>query len=98
MTYISELNWHVTPFRSQRWIDNWEPAAQLATEYGAVSWEIYRSDEDPLLFRQVTRWEKKSDFEAWWYSPEVSEIRSTVVDLYDKPLLPVWCSRVVASD
>ena len=77
MTYISELNWHVTPFRSQRWIDNWEPAAQLATEYGAVSWEIYRSDEDPLLFRQVTRWEKKSDFEAWWYSPEVSEIRST---------------------
>ncbi|MCB0862999.1 MAG: antibiotic biosynthesis monooxygenase [Solirubrobacterales bacterium] len=98
MTYISELNWHVTPFRSQRWIDNWEPAAQLATEYGAVSWEIYRSDEDPLLFRQVTRWDKKSDFEAWWYSPEVSEIRASVVDLYDKPLLPVWCSRVVASD
>ncbi len=97
MTYISEISWHVTPFRSQRWIDAWEPAAQLATKYGATAWEIYRSDEDPLLFRQVTRWENKSDFEAWWYSPEVSEIRSSIIDLYDKPLLPVWCSSVVAS-
>ncbi|MCB0860818.1 MAG: hypothetical protein KDB54_09220 [Solirubrobacterales bacterium] len=97
MTYISEISWHVTPFRSQRWIDRWEPAAAKATDYGATSWEIYRSDEDPLLFRQVTRWEKKSDFEAYWFSEEISAIRSEVIDLYDKPLLPVWCSPVVAS-
>ena len=97
MTYISELNWHVTPFRSQRWIDNWEPAAQLATEFGAVTWEIYRSDEDPLLFRHVTRWDKKSDFEAWWYSEEISQVREDIIDLYSKPILPVWNTPIVSS-
>jgi heme-degrading monooxygenase HmoA len=96
MTYINEISWHVTPFRSQRWIDRWEPTAAKVMDYGATGWEIYRNDEDPLIFRQITRWEKKSDFEAWWYSEETSKAREEIIDLYVKPLLPVWCSPVVS--
>lgn len=97
MAYISELSWHVTPFRAQRWIDLWEPAAAKATEFGALNWRIYRSTEDPLLFRQVITWKDKADFESYWFSEEVSAIREQVIDLYDKPLLPVWCTPIVGS-
>ena len=97
MAYISELSWHVTPFRAQRWIDLWEPAAAKAPEYGALDWRIYRSTEDPLLFRQVITWNDKADFENYWFSEEVSTIREQVIDLYDKPLLPVWCTPIVGS-
>ena len=72
MAHISEISWHVAPFRAQRWIDLWEPAAAMAPEYGAVDWRIYRSTEDPLLFRQVITWNDKADFESYWYSEEVS--------------------------
>jgi len=97
MAYISELSWHVTPFRAQRWIDLWEPAAAMATEYGAVNWQIYRSTEDPLLFRQVITWNDKADFESYWFSEEVSAIREQIIDMYDKPLLPLWCTPIVGS-
>ncbi len=96
MAHVSEISWHVTPMREQRWIDRWEPAAALAGDYGATEWTIYRSEDDPLLFRQVSTWEKKSDFEAWWYSEEVSAARESVIDLYDKPLLPKWLAPVIS--
>src|SRR5690349_19253648 len=96
MAYISEINWHIAPLREQRWLDRWEPAAAKSVEYGAESWQIYRNDEDPLIFRQVTVWNKKSDFEAWWYSEEISGYREQIIDLYVKPLLPVWCTPITS--
>ncbi len=94
--YISEISWHVTPFRAQRWLDLWEPAAAKATNYGAESWQIYRSVEDPLIFRQLTVWNDKKDFEAYWYSEEISERREEIIDLYVKPLLPIWCTPIAS--
>lgn len=96
MAHISEISWHVTPFRAQRWLDLWEPAAAKATEYGAESWQIYRSVDDPLLFRQVTVWSRKSDFENYWYSDEICEYREALIDLYDKPLLPAWNTPIAS--
>lgn len=98
MAHISEISWHITPFRAQRWIDLWEPAAAKATEYGATDWAIYRSNEDPLLFRQVITWEKQEDFERYWHSEEISEYRAGIIDLFDKPLLPVWCTPILSSE
>lgn len=96
MAHISEISWHVTPFREQRWLDLWEPAAAKATEYGAESWQIYRSVEDPLIFRQTSVWNEKTDFEAWWYSEELSAHRAEIIDLYVKPLLPIWCTPIAS--
>lgn len=96
MAHISEISWHVTPYREQKWLDLWEPAAAKSTEYGAESWQIYRSEEDPLIFRQISIWEKKSDFEAYWFSQELSDYRAGIIDLYVKPLLPVWCTPITS--
>lgn len=94
--YISEISWHISPFRAQEWLDLWEPAAAKAETYGAESWQIYRSVEDPLIFRQVTVWSDKQDFERYWYSEELSAHREEIIDLYVKPLLPIWCTPIAS--
>ena len=90
MAEVCTLDWHVTPFRADRFLDLWEAAAAKAPAYGAKSWSLIRSTDDPLAFRQTMVWEKRSDFERYWYSDEIAQARATIIDLYDIPLLPVW--------
>jgi len=35
-------------------------------------------------------------FEAYWYSEEISERREEIIDLYVKPLLPIWCTPIAS--
>jgi hypothetical protein len=96
MAEVCTLDWHVAPLRADRWLDLWEPAAAKAPAYGAKSWSLIRSTDDPLLFRQTTIWESRADFERYWYSEEIGQARAAVIDLYDLPLLPVWHILVAA--
>ena len=90
-------DFHVTPFRSQRWIDTWEPAAAKATECNATEWGDRTARRGPAALS------------AGDSLGEEVGLRSLVVlrgDFGDprrgrgplrQALLPVWCSRVVAS-
>ena len=48
MLHVCRLDWHVAPFRGDRWLDAWEPAAALCTAYGAKSWSLTRAVEERL--------------------------------------------------
>jgi hypothetical protein len=96
MAEVCTLDWHVTPFRADRFLDLWEPAAAKAAAYGAKSWSLIRSTDDPLAFRQTMTWESRSDFERYWYSDEIAQARAAIIDLYDIPLLPAWHTLVAA--
>jgi hypothetical protein len=96
MAEVCTLDWHVTPFRADRFLDLWEPAAAKAPAYGAKSWSLIRSTDDPLAFRQTMIWESRSDFERYWYSDEIAQARATIIDLYDIPLLPSWHTLLAA--
>ena len=41
----------------------WEPGAARAMAFGAKSWSLTRSTDDPLLFRQASVWEDRADFD-----------------------------------
>ena len=96
MAEVCTLDWHITPFRADRFLDLWEPAAAKAPAYGAKSWSLIRSTDDPLAFRQTMIWEQRSDFERYWYADEIAQARATVIDLYDIPLLPAWHTLLAA--
>ena len=64
--------------------------------YGAKSWSLTRAIDDPLAFQQTMVWEKRSDFERYWFSQEIAEARESVIDLYDIPLLPTWHTLLAA--
>ena len=96
MAEVNRLDWHIAPFRADRWLDLWEPAAAKMPAYGASSWSLTRSIDDPLAFQQTSIWEQRSDFERYWYSEEIAKTREQIVGWYDIPLLPAWHTLVLA--
>ena len=98
MAEVCTLDWHITPMRADRFLDLWEPSAAKAPAYGAKSWSLTRSTDDPLAFRQTMIWESRSDFERYWYSEEISEARAEAHGMYEVPLLPVWFRVVDAGE
>jgi hypothetical protein len=96
MAEVCRLDWHIAPFRADRWLDLWEPAAARMPAYGAKSWSLTRAIDDPLAFQQTSIWERRSDFERYWFSEEIEKARAAALDLYDIPLLPTWHTLVRA--
>jgi hypothetical protein len=95
--YANYIDFHVTPFRAERFFEIWYPAAERSLAFGAKSWALTRSEEDPLLFRQKTVWEDKSGFERYWYSEDLENKRAEATNYYGKLLLPVWHTVVAGS-
>ena len=96
MAEVCTLDWHVVPFRADRWLDLWEPAAARMPAFGARSWSLTRSVDDPLHFIQTAVWDSRADFERYWYSDEIEAARATTIDLYDLPIIPTWHTLVAA--
>ncbi|HUC00211.1 MAG TPA: hypothetical protein VMS11_10330 [Solirubrobacterales bacterium] len=96
MAEVCTLNWHIAPLRADRFLDLWEPAAAKMPAFGAKSWSLIRSIDDPLSFQQSAVWEQRSDFERYWFSEEIERAREEIIDLYDLPLLPEWHTLVAA--
>jgi len=96
MAEICVLDWHVAPFRADRFLDLWEPAAAKMPAFGAKSWSLTRSNDDPLAIRQTSAWESRSDFERYWFSEEIEAARTAAIDLYDLPILPTWHELIAA--
>ena len=96
MKEVCVLDWHIAPFRADRFLDLWEPAAARMPAYGAKSWTLTRSTDDPLAIRQSSVWESRADFERYWFSEEIEKARAAVIDLYDLPLLPTWHTLLVS--
>jgi quinol monooxygenase YgiN len=97
MPDVSVIDWRIHPFRADRWLEAWRPAAARALAFGATSWTLTRSVDDPLHFRQTSVWEDREDFERYWSSDEVSAAREQVMNLYNKPLVQSWYT-VLASE
>ncbi len=90
--FVNNIDWHINPFRADRWLAVWRPALDRALAAGASASYLTRDIDNPLHFRQVTVWEDKEDFEAYWASDEITKLRQDAHDYYHKPVLPNWHS------
>jgi hypothetical protein len=95
---VCRLDWHISPFRADRFLDTWEAAAAKAPAYGCKSWTLTRAVDDPLAFQQTMVWESHADFERYWYSDEIGHAREQIIDLYVIPLLPSWHTLIGAGE
>jgi hypothetical protein len=93
---VCTIDWHVAPFRADRFLDLWEPAAARMPAFGAKSWSLIRSIDDPLHFQQSSTWERRADFERYWFSDEIEAARAQVIDFHGIPVLPAWHTLVAA--
>jgi hypothetical protein len=96
MAEVCYIDWHVTPFRGDRFLEIWRPAAARVLAFGASSWSLTRDIDDPLHIRQTAVWDSREDFERYWFSDEISAAREEAVNYFGKPVLPAWHSLVGA--
>jgi hypothetical protein len=85
-----QLDYAVTPFRAQRFVDLYRPAIKRPLSYGATGFLFYRGEEDADHFVHLILWEDRAGFQRWWLSPEMQEIRVAISGLHGQPLLPEW--------
>jgi hypothetical protein len=84
------INWVANPFRAEKFLELWLPAAEAVLKYGATDWALVRSGDDPQKFDQWGLFADKTDFDRYWYSEEISDYRTQANGLFLVPLLPVW--------
>jgi quinol monooxygenase YgiN len=96
MAEVCYIDWHVTPFRADRFLEIWRPAASRVLAFGATSWSLTRNADEPLHIRQTAVWNSRDDVDRYWYSDEIAAAREEAMGYYGKPVSPVWHSLVGA--
>jgi quinol monooxygenase YgiN len=88
MSEIVQLDFHITPFREKRFVEAYRPAVTRAVEFGAKGYSFYRAEEDPGHFVHISYWDTRKDFDRYWMSRDMKEIRTAIIGLHDHLLLP----------
>ena len=84
-----EINWHVTPFRGDKFQEAWMPVAEAALDFGATGWALFRNSDGLLDFTQYAFFPSKLDFDRYWYSDELLKAREDIAGWYVVPIVPV---------
>ncbi|HZO60662.1 MAG TPA: antibiotic biosynthesis monooxygenase [Solirubrobacterales bacterium] len=87
---LVQLDFALTPFRAQKFVDLYRPAIQRPLSYGATGYLFYRSEDDADHFVHISFWEDRAGFQRWWFSQEMQDIRVAIAGLHGQPLLPKW--------
>jgi quinol monooxygenase YgiN len=87
-TEVVQLDFRVVPMRAERFVEAYRPAVLLAVEFGVKGYSFYRNDEDPSHFVHISYWEEREQFNRYWTSLAMREIRTQLVGLHDHLLLP----------
>ncbi len=97
MAAVVHIPWYATLFRGDRFDAAVREIAPVALRYGAVEFSVYRSRDDTYKFLQMATFERKADFDRYWYGEEFSLWRADYSSWYQVPVLPVWHDLLVRS-
>jgi quinol monooxygenase YgiN len=86
----AQIDFHATPFRAERFLELYGPAVARALAYGARGYLFYRSEEDPQHFVHISLWDDRNDFDRYWFSREMQEVRRRIAGIHEQPVLPHW--------
>jgi quinol monooxygenase YgiN len=87
-----QIEYHLTPFRAERFAALYRPIVPRVMAYGAKGYMFYRSEFDSDHFIHSSLWEDRADFERFWASREVQDLRQKILGLYEQPVLPEWAT------
>jgi hypothetical protein len=87
---VAEIKWVANPFRGDAFEEIWLPAAEAVLDFGATGWALFRDKDGALDFTQLAFFPTKLDFERYWYSDEIGEVRAQAAGYYQVPILPTF--------
>ena len=95
MSKCVEVQWAITPFHSEDFIELWTPYAHAAIDFGASGYALFRSLEDNLIVRQYAYFDDKLDWERYWTSDRLSEARERAMGMFVVPIIYAWHEVVI---
>ena len=90
MAKAVEVQWNLTPFRSDDFVEGLRPYAELSINYGAKGYLLIRQADDELIVKQLSFFEQKADWDRYWNSDAMCEMRAKLAGHYAVPLLYTW--------
>jgi quinol monooxygenase YgiN len=84
------IDWHTTPLRAEKFAEKYAPAVSRVLAYGAKGYLFYRSEDDSQHFIHISFWEDRSDFQRYWFSREMQQVRANIAGWVEQPVLPHW--------
>ena len=84
------VRWVANPFQGDKFEAVWLPAAEAVLDYGATGWAFFRAKDGMLDFMQWAFVPTKDEWDRYWYSDEIGEVRAQAVGLHQVPILPTF--------
>src|SRR5204863_465407 len=80
------IPWYATVWRGDRFAAALADIAPVALRYGATHYEVLRSRDDRYRMQQTATFDRKLDFERYWYGPEFEAFRGEYSSWYQVPI------------
>jgi quinol monooxygenase YgiN len=94
MIEMVQIDYHLTPFRSEKFASLYRPVVARVLAYGAKGYAFYRSEDDSDHFVHESFWEDRGDFQRYWHSREMHLARERIIGLYEQPVIPSWATII----
>jgi hypothetical protein len=96
MAGVVHVPWYATGLRHDDLAAALRDIAPVALRYGARSYAVHRFNDDRYKFMQLAEFDRKDQWEAYWYGPEFTDFRIVCSSWYQVPVLYGW-TEIVAS-
>jgi hypothetical protein len=96
MAGIVHIPWYATGLRHDKLAAALTDIAAVAPRYGARSYSVYRYRDDRYKFLQTAEFERKIDFERYWYGEEFTDFRVLCSSWFQVPVVYGWTDLLVA--
>jgi hypothetical protein len=95
MAGIVHVPWYATVFRGDKLEQALAEIAAVSQRYGATWYALHRNRDDAYKMLQMTAFDTKEQWEAYWYGPEFNRFRAVNQALYQVPVLYSWNDLVI---
>lgn len=90
MAGVVHIPWYATVFRGDKLEAALAEVAPVALRYGAQSYGLHRNNDDRYKFLQFAVFETKTQWDAYWNGPEMTDFRVINSGYYQVPVLYSW--------
>jgi hypothetical protein len=94
MSGVVHIPWYATGFRGDQLEAELVRVSAIATRYGATSYAVHRNRDDRYKLLQMLGFDEHSDFDRFWYGPEMNDFRTYCAGWFQIPILYSWADIV----
>ena len=91
---VVHLPWYATGFRGDDIEASLQQLAPISVNYGALRYDVYRGRDDRYKFLMAFEFERKAQWDAFWFGEEFTDMRAACSSWFTVPLLYNWNDNV----